>query len=299
MAAHSRSTDEFREALVDLKSKYEKEAGECELSPENKRQCLESLKSTIESLIGIERDLRGAEKKEPTNVVQVLKLCDGHLVPTMSDFRKSFDRLNEQHLTARRGRVHSSEPQTPNLEVVSLVIEKNYKLDQNMNVSAKPILECFIGFESDEHACMVLGMKSMDMRIQSANGVHGITVEFVRPIQPYETRKTFRVIGDLLFRLDAIGDAYKKIGAVRQGHGKPTLSSTFLDKSWFIAELERAKAIRASGGSLDHNMYGPLRSRRPVDSKAVEAQITVLYNEECDILIKLREFQLNGIDFEF
>jgi len=296
----SQSADEFQKALMDLKSKYESEAGESELSSENKRQCLESLKSTIESLLTIEKDLRVAERREPTSVVQVLKIHDGHPVPTKSDFRKSFDRSNEQLLNRRRSHSLSDMmSQRYDVEIVSLITEKNYKLDQNTRVSAKPTLELFICFESDEQACMVLGTKSLNLTLHSPNEAHHITVEFVRPIQPYETRKTFRTIGDLLVRLDAIVDEYKKFGAVRQGSGKPTLSNTLLDKSWFITELEKAKTIRASGGSLDHNMYGPLRGRRPVDSKAVEAQITALYDEECDILIKLREFQLNGIDFEF
>jgi hypothetical protein len=291
----SKSADEFKKTLAELRCKYEREADDSELSPEYKRQCLESLKGTIKALIKIEKDLTSAEGigRKSSDVVQVMNIgihCSNYNcpVPSKGDFRRSFDMLFDV-----QRRMHS--PKAFNVEIVSLDIERNYKLDKDMRVDVKPTLEFFIKFESEEQACMVLGMKSMTLMF----GQLRVTVEFVQPTQSYATRKTFRTIGDSIVRLNAIEDEYKKIGAVRQMGGKPTLSDKYLDKSWFIRELERAKALRASGQSLDHNMHGPLRGRRPVDSTAKQAQITALYDEECDILIKLREFQLNGVDFDF
>ena len=284
--------------MADLRSKYEREADDSELSPENKRQCLDNLKQTIETLIKLEKDLKRTEASKSTIVVQVLIDGSGGRVVSKDDFRKSFDRLNEQRLNDQRRSSHTSQTLASNVEITAVDIEENFKLDDKMCVNTKPMMEYFIHFESEEQARLVLEMKSMQFYLASPTGLV-TSAQFVKPTQPYEIRKTLRTIGNLLIRLDKIQDEFKKIGAVHRGPGKPTLSETFLDKSWFIRELERAKAIRAGGKSLDHNLYGPLRGCQPVDSSAVQAQITALYDEECDILIKLREFQLNGVDFNF
>ena len=55
----------------------------------------------------------------------------------------------------------------------------------------------------------------------------------------------------------------------------------------------------ASGLSLDHHTYARLVGMRPVDTAVVNARIKALYDEECGILIQLRELQMSGVEFEF
>ncbi len=50
---------------------------------------------------------------------------------------------------------------------------------------------------------------------------------------------------------------------------------------------------------LDHNAFVPLRHYKMVDMQKLQSRMDALYNEECDILIRLREYQLDGIHFEF
>ena len=76
-------------------------------------------------------------------------------------------------------------------------------------------------------------------------------------------------------------------------------TNTQLDKSWFAMNMPEWKRLRASGQSLDHHAYAPLKTRKPVDMAKLQEQIKVLYDEECDELIQLREFQMNGVVFEF
>jgi hypothetical protein len=280
----------FRKVLGELKSKCEGEATESDSSPENKKICLDNLGETIESLMKIKKDLQEAERGNPVTVVQVLGLERFGSVPntlTKADFRNSFESLNH------RKRV---EPiQLP--EIVSVEMEENFQVDGGKRV--KCVRECFIEFASEEQACMVLAMKKLQLTVKNSNECYGSSVEFIQPSRPASARKTFRTIGNLLTRLNAIGWELKTIGAVRKMFGMPEPSDKFLDKTWFHSQLEGFKAIRASGKSLDHNAHGPLFSRKPVDIPALKAQIKTLYDEECDILIQLREFQANGIDFDF
>jgi hypothetical protein len=111
---------------------------------------------------------------------------------------------------------------------------------------------------------------------------------------------TLRRVGGLIKRLNDIDLELKQIGATREGGSVvPTLSRKFVDKASYASYLEKAKKARAAGFSLDHHSYAPLISMKPVDTALLNAQIKKLYGEECDIIIELREHQLNGLDFDF
>ena len=154
--------------------------------------------------------------------------------------------------------------------------------------------EFYITFRREEDASYVLGLQSLMLRYANA----GHPVGFTQPAKSSETRATFRKIGALVERVRAIEGELKAMGAVWEGDGyKP--GPKYLDKSWFVTSIAGMKRAREAGQSLDRHAYGPLKHRKPVDMAKLQAQIKKLYDEECDCLIALREFQVNGVEFDF
>ena len=108
----------------------------------------------------------------------------------------------------------------------------------------------------------------------------------------------FRKIGKLVERVRVIQGELKSMGAVWEGDGyKP--GPKYVDKSWFVTSIAGMKRAREAGLSIDRHVYGALKGRKPVDMAKLEARIKTLYDEECDALIALREFQLSGVEFDF
>ena len=66
-----------------------------------------------------------------------------------------------------------------------------------------------------------------------------------------------------------------------------------------LTSLAGMKRAREAGQSLDRNAHGPLKHRKPLDTAKFQAQVKKLHDEECDCLIALREFQVNGVEFDF
>ena len=54
-----------------------------------------------------------------------------------------------------------------------------------------------------------------------------------------------------------------------------------------------------SGGKRDYNGYPILKSIKIKDMDKLRGRVDALFDEEYDILLKLREFQLNGFEFDF
>jgi hypothetical protein len=82
------------------------------------------------------------------------------------------------------------------------------------------------------------------------------------------------------------------------GMPKPA-DGKYLDKSWFVTNIPGMKRARETGKSLDPGAYKYLKNRKSVDMAKLEAQIKELYDEECDCLISLRQFQVDGVEFDF
>ncbi len=59
------------------------------------------------------------------------------------------------------------------------------------------------------------------------------------------------------------------------------------------------KAFRTAGCSLSDHAYALLAGRTPVDAGALRAQMKLLEDKECNVLIELREFQLGSVDILF
>jgi hypothetical protein len=103
----------------------------------------------------------------------------------------------------------------------------------------------------------------------------------------------------LICRVKEIESELTKMGAVYDcGEYKPD-PNKFVDKSCFTEYLAGAKRSRETGQSLDRNVFGMLKCGRPIDTAVFKAVVKKLYDEECDCYIALRQFQLDGVKFDF
>ena len=244
-----------------------------DLPLEGKRKCLEDLDDTIQTLQKIKKDLKEADDNSPDkNVLQVIWQCHVSLTFTKEEFEKSFINLNS------RRRQPSYCPC-----IKSVIMQDNFMLDHNKNL--QPIRMCFVKFSTDEDACIALERKQIQVNGQYNTGSCGVNIEFILPTQSLAVHKTFRIIGNSLARLEEIQKELRKIGAVRGSGGMPTPKSEFVDKAYYATELEKFKAIRAAGKSLEQHPHGLLSMAQPIDMGAFKMHIKTLYDEECDILI--------------
>ena len=292
--------EEFARDLGKIQTKVEDEAHAYkDMTPEGKRKCMDDLENAIQTLRKIKKNLKEADDGSfDKNFVQVVLPGGWHqglvsLTTTKEEIEKAF----KMAITRLYPRPQPSCEVPPVPCIKSVEMQDNFKLDQNKNLL--PQRMCFIKFSTEAEASMALGLKKIYTRIEH-NSVHFNTeVELICPTHSMDTYKTLRTIGNSLARLQEIDVELKKIGAIRRQCGMPELGPTLIDKSWYLAKLQEAKKIRASGHSLDLQIHGPLTGTKPVDTEALKLSIKQLYDEECDILIMLREYQLNGMDFEF
>lgn len=274
------SVVEFTDGLREVQSQAEGESAVYNDMPtEGKRKCLESLDQTIATLHKIKKDLGDADKRMlDANVVQVLWQGGDNVTFTKEGFVRGFQSMCHPRAV-------------PNIVAVST--QDNFMLDSNKFL--KPIRVCFAKFSTEEEACTAMGLKEMIY----FDGSHGFNVQFIPPTQPPTTRDNYRRAGKMVARLGEINKELKAIGAVRECGTVPRLGPGFVDNSFFLGLLAKAKAVLASGLSLDHHTYAPLASMRPVETAAVNARIKALYDEECGLLVQLREMQMSGVEFEF
>lgn len=288
MSSAKQDAEEFARDLGKIQTKVEDEAHAYkDMTPEGKRKCVEDLENAIQTLWKIKKNLKETDDcSSDKNLVQVIWKERNILTFTKQDFEKAFSELNSR----RRQPVYDP-------RIKSVTMQDNFKLDSDKTL--QPTRMCFIEFSTEEDVSMALGLKGLNVHVNMSSGCWGVGVEFIHPTQSSSTHKTFSIIGNSLARLQEIDGELKKIGAIRRQGGMPELGPTLIDKAWYLAKLQEAKKIRAAGQSLDLQIHGPMAGVKPVDSKALMLLIKQLYDEECDILIMLREYQLNGMDFEF
>jgi hypothetical protein len=246
----------------------------------------------MKTLSNIKKDLVDKKETDPeSSVLQVIGLNGHGRVATADDFTASFKHMAERTRDPERRYIPS---------VVSLVMEKNYELDKDWKLM--PATEWFIKFKSGNNARYAYGMKDFHLSVKTSSGSTGFSVKCVKPTQDLATRETYREIGMLVDRIKEIEKEVQSIGGVREnGCGPYKLSDKYIDKSYFLQDdfVPKYKRTRAAGHMLEYHPYVLLKCKRPVDSAKLIAQMKELYNEECDALIKLREFQINGVEFEF
>ena len=253
-----------------------------DLSPEAQKDVRERLEQTVATLLKLQRDLKQVDCGDGVDArtVQVVGLHPGWKV-TASDFGKSF--------SVQNGRKTAFVP-----DGLALTTENNYMMDGTGKVLGA-VQEWYIVFGRKEDACHALVL--CDFNVSFAGT--GRNVKFIKPAQSSATRATFRKIGPLVERVRAIDEELKTMGAVRDGDGYKPDPNKFIDKSWYVTSLAGMKRAREAGQSLDRNAHGPLKHRKPLDTAKFQAQVKKLHDEECDCLIALREFQVNGVEFDF
>jgi hypothetical protein len=246
------------------------------MPPEGKRKCLESLEQTIATLQQIKKDLL-TEHPDPT-VAQVLWRGDTQVTFTKEGFVKGFQVMH------RRTRVP---------DIVEVYTQDDFIPDADRFL--QPVRTCFVRFSTPEEACAAMALEEMIY----VDGMRGFNIRFAPPTQASASRDTYRRAGRMVARLGEIGRELRAVGAVRDCGTVPRVGPAFADKSFFLGLLAKARTILANGHSLDHHTYAPLAGMRPVDTPALQAGIKALYDEECGLLIQLREMQMMDGGFEF
>lgn len=245
-----------------------------DLSPVEQQECLTSLETTMKTLTAMREGLTTPTKQaHHDDTVQLLGVPNEPLDQVQALLTKVL----------------------PCVSGFTVLREDNYQLDADLR--PVPVVEHFICFRKNNDARNALGLQVLQGTPGTANTT--VAVNVVKPTQTPTVRAKYRRIGTLVDRLREIRQELEAIGAVRDG-GRPRLSSSFIEKTWLAApnNLPRWKRLRSQGESLDHNAYGALLCK-PVARGPIEARIKALYDEECDALIELRDFQLEGIDFNF
>jgi hypothetical protein len=188
---------------------------------------------------------------------------------------------------------------TPIKDFTTTVEKTNYKI--NPDGTLHEVQERFFHFKHERDALDLLALGKAGFKGPSG---HDLDTYFVKPEHDPTTRAKLRQIGALIARVKAIDTELERLGAVRDVGSVPKLdTSRFLDKSFFLSEetgLPAWKRARTADTVLDHHAYVRLRYGKPVDSLALMKRFKELHNEQCDALIRLREFQLyDGLDFTF
>jgi hypothetical protein len=287
-AKSSSDAKDFSEDLKRIKTRIQCETLTFDDMPaDGKRKCIDDLEHTIRTLQKIKNDLKEAENSSPDkNLLQILWKGHSDCTFVVSDFEKAFSNFNDRS----RQFVYS-----PRIE--SIIMQDNFRLDGNKML--QPTRMCFIKFSTEEDACLALGLQEMQVTVKGESCSFGVQVQFIQPTYSLAMHKTFRIIGNSLCRLEEIDRELKKIGAVRRQGGVPEMGPELVDKTCYLAKLQECKRLRVAGVSLDLHSHVLLVGRKPVDSEAFRQLIKQLCDEECDILIQLREYQLNGVDFNF
>jgi hypothetical protein len=292
--------EEFNQQLGAVESEMTGTVSEFpDMDPEAKRECQERLNKTVETLLKIQKDLMEADKADPdARVVRVLRM-ETHWKATTGDFVRSFEDTRISGSIPDAKQASFIKP-----DAIQLFMEKNYRLDQSGKVLPGAVDQWYLKFGSEKEARHALSLQSFclqtfDLQTNQPRNKCGNLVQFAKPVQTFAVRATFRKIGPLIERITEIQNELQGMGAVYDcGEYKPD-PNKYIDKAWFTACISGLKRTREAGMSLDHNAYGPLKHRKPIDTAAFMARVKKLYNEECDCLIALREFQLNGVEFDF
>jgi len=266
-----------------------------DMDPEARRECQDRLDQTVKTLLKIKKDLaEAADNADPdARVVRVLRM-ETRWEATTRDFVRSFDLCD-----------HSRQASFIKPDAIQLFTEKNYRLDQSGKMLPGAVDEWYLKFGSEKEARRALSLQdfylqTFDLRTNEPRARRGNLVQFAKPVQSSAVRATFRKIGALVERIREIEKELLNMGAVYEyGVYKPD-PNKYLDKAWLTENIKNTKRTREAGKSLDHHAYAPLKHRKLVDTAVFMARAKKLYDEECDCLITLREFQINGgVEFDF
>jgi hypothetical protein len=278
----AQSSKEFTQKLDELKTRFEMTERGSDISPEEKKKCMDALKETIDSL-----------KKVQTNLDE--GTVDGRLLKVVmmydSGGQTMLRNLSREHVcnSLFQNRILVVPP-----EDIKVIHEDCYQINPNKQVVQWP--ECFVKFKTNEQACTVSGAEHVTLIIGRCH----LNVRFVWPTGDV-MREKLQTIGESIKRIQQIEKEFSELGASRQppsGNVCPVLPENFIDKAVYTDALKEIKRKRAEGKDHDHHTVAMI-FMKPTDAVSRNAKIKALFNEEMDLVLKLKEFQLEGIDFEF
>lgn len=113
---------------------------------------------------------------------------------------------------------------------------------------------------------------------------------FVVPSRTAEMRATSRTVGELFARFNAIQNEYNALRAQRNGNDKPYIAVP--DRAELEQIIATYEARRATGESLNQLNLRVLFQNPVDDLAATEKKIQELYDEECDIMLRLARLRL-------
>ncbi len=277
------TTEDFCGALTNVQTETEAEASKyCDMSPEEKRKCLDTLQERIETMMKIQKDLLHADKpvRPDQHVVQAVWKGWPGLFMTEDGLYRAFE------LKCRGG---SRLP-----KITSVSMQDNYIIDPATK-QLQPQRMCFIQFKTAEDARMVLDFGRLDVM----DGRTGVAVEFVSPVDNRAKRDNLLRVGNLVAGVREINEKLTKMGASYHNGHLPEPPGELQSNTYYAELLTKAKGIRKDGKQLDYHTALSLFHHRPADTNALKTSMTALFNEKCDLVIQLREFQLSGLDFVF
>lgn len=273
--------EDFKDHLVKVESTMSKTGEEYpEMDPDARRECRERVGSAVKTLLKIQADLDEADRADPdARVVRVV----GYSFLTRAnaqDFECSFN----------QARILDFQPTG-----IELKVENNFMLDGIGKVIPSAVEECYITFRRAAEAKRALTLGKFDLHYD------GIVrqVKFAQPSQTIAMRATFREIGEKVVRMKQIEAELDRMGAMYDGGQYIPNPSKYVDDGWYTASMPMLKRARAAGVALNNQNYHMLKDRRPVKTADFMARTRKLQDEESDILIALRDFQLSGLDFDF
>ena len=261
-----------------------------DLSPDSRVKRREQLDRDFDALKNKRKAIKDIDNADPmTRTLLVVGLYK-NMPPKLSDFVASFE-----HLRNRRGRYEGVG--MPSFSGFKVLHEKNYKFQDGKWTEVD---ECFLRTRGVKEARFLLDLGRFDLSVRESFGTSGFSVRFVPATQDDETRQKFRTVGALVERLAVVKKELSTIELANQVFdGRPMLAQKYVDKSVYKNSLEDWKRKRSAGvplSSMDSHM---LMSCIPVALEELTARLNKLWDEQWDIMIELREFQANGLDFTF
>jgi len=177
--------------------------------------------------------------------------------------------------------------------IIDFCIEDNFQSGTGGLVTS--VREAFMQFETPVHAAKILDLKHVFVR---ANGMN-IQIKPVPISRPAAERTNWRTIGTGIARLKAINEEYVSIGIKDNTDGRTFLWDPFIDISTYRQHIQEIKRRRVQTGTYEKTDAEFLLKHKPVDLSHMKERVKKLFDEECQILLKLREFQMNGMIFDF
>ena len=246
--------------------------------------CIETLNETISSLAKIREDLLLSKpmQSNPDQCLVEIGAVNGANYPIQL-LRKEDIQKGINNVFVRGGSVPC---------LASLLFEDNFRPDKHGLV--EPVREAFLDFKTDEHAAMILGLGKLKV---INDGMH-LEITLLPVSRPATLRKTWRTIGQGIARLKEIKAEYERMGAKNNTSGPPEPSDEIIDKSVMSDVLQQMKNRRAETGSYAYHDRAYL-ALKPVDMASIKGRLAKLYDDEVSIMIQLRQFQLDGVEFVF